>query len=42
MQNYPTGKIVMILDNSRIHHAKLLHPFLEKHADRLTLMYFPL
>lgn len=41
MQNYPTGKIVMILDNSRIHHAKLLQPFLEKHADRLTLMYLP-
>lgn len=31
----------MILDNSRIHHAKLLQPFLEKHADRLTLMYLP-
>lgn len=25
---YPTGKIVMILDNARIHHAKLLIPFL--------------
>ncbi len=41
IQNYPTGKILMILDNSRIHHAKLLHPFLETHADRLTLMYLP-
>lgn len=41
MQKYPSGKIVMILDNSRIHHAKLLQPFLEKHADRLTLKYLP-
>lgn len=25
---YPTGKVVMILDNARIHHAKLIQPFL--------------
>ena len=25
-----TGKIVMILDNERIHHARLMQPFLEK------------
>lgn len=24
---YPTGDITMILDNSRIHHAKLIQPF---------------
>ncbi len=24
---YPKGKIVMVLDNARIHHAKLLQPF---------------
>jgi len=41
MHHYPLGRIVMILDNSRIHHAKLLNSFLEKHADRLTLMYLP-
>ena len=24
LKQYPTGKIVMILDNARIHHAKLI------------------
>jgi transposase len=38
---YPTGKIVLILDNARIHHAKLLQDFLEANKDRLTLMYLP-
>ncbi len=38
---YPTGKIVLILDNARIHHAKLIQPFLEKRKDRLTLMFLP-
>ena len=30
----------MILDNARIHHAKLLHDFL-KQNERLTLMFLP-
>lgn len=38
---YPTGKIVMILDNARIHHAKLIQPFLEKNKARLELMFLP-
>ncbi len=38
---YPTGKIVMILDNSRIHHAKLLKPFLKKHKHRPELVFLP-
>jgi len=38
---YPTGKIVMILDNARIHHAKLLQDFLSEHKDRLTLKFLP-
>ncbi|MNW24093.1 hypothetical protein D3C74_08040 [compost metagenome] len=28
---YPDGKIALILDNSRIHHATKLQPFLEEH-----------
>jgi hypothetical protein len=24
LREYPTGKIVMVLDNARIHHAKLI------------------
>jgi len=41
LEIYPTGKIVMILDNSRIHHAKLLYQFLEDNSSRLTLKYLP-
>ncbi len=39
--NYPEGKIVMILDNARIHHAKLIQPFLKEHASRLELVFLP-
>ncbi|MBE1553861.1 transposase [Sporosarcina limicola] len=39
--NYKGERIVMILDNARIHHAKLIQPFLEQHKAFLTLMYFP-
>jgi len=38
---YSTGKIVMILDNARIHHAKLIQPFLEEHKARLQLVFLP-
>lgn len=38
---YPTGKIVIILDNAKIHHAKLLHDFLESNKSRLTLKFLP-
>lgn len=35
------GKTVIILDNARIHHAKLLQPLLEANKARLQLMYLP-
>lgn len=41
LEHYPFGKIVMILDNARIHHAKLLHPFLAANVDRLELVFLP-
>lgn len=41
LEHYPTGKIVMILDNARIHHAKILQPFLEENEDRLELVFLP-
>lgn len=41
LSRYPKGKIVMILDNARIHHAKLIQPFLEKVKKRLELMFLP-
>jgi len=41
LKQYPQGKIVIILDNAKIHHAKLVQPFLTKMKDRLELMYLP-
>lgn len=38
---YATGKIVMILDNARIHHAKLLQSYLDEVKDRLKLVFLP-
>lgn len=35
------GKIHLILDNVRYHHAKILKPFLEKNKDKIELMYLP-
>jgi putative transposase len=35
------GKIVIILDNARIRHAKLLQTFLKENEDRLELMFLP-
>jgi len=37
---YPAGKIVMVLDNAKIHHAKLLNGFLADNP-RLSLMFLP-
>ena len=31
----------MILDNARIHHAKLIQPFLEKNKNYLELIFLP-
>ncbi|HDR8072576.1 TPA: transposase [Bacillus cereus] len=31
----------MVLDNARIHHAKLLKPFLRQNSQRLTLIFLP-
>jgi putative transposase len=41
LSRYPDGKTVLILDNARIHHAKLLGPFLEENRERLMLMFLP-
>lgn len=41
LSQYENQSIVMILDNARIHHAKLLQPFLKEHEDRLTLLFLP-
>ncbi|MDQ0193552.1 transposase [Paenibacillus wynnii] len=39
--HYPTGQIAIVLDNARIHHAKLLLPFLEEMNGRLELVFLP-
>jgi putative transposase len=41
VEAYPQGKIVIVLNNARIHHAKLLQPFLNDHLDRLELVFLP-
>ena len=38
---YPNERIVMVLDNARIHHAKLIQPFLEKHQDSFEFLFLP-
>lgn len=40
LKAYPSGNICMILDNARIHHAKLLEPFLSENQ-RLTFEFLP-
>ncbi len=37
----PDKHLVMVLDNARIHHAKLIQPFLIHNEDRLTLLFLP-
>ncbi len=41
LKQYPTVKIVMIVDDARIHRAKLIQPFLEEQKERLELMFLP-
>ena len=41
LKQYPKGKIVMILDNAKIHHAKLIQPFLNENLKRLELVFLP-
>jgi transposase len=33
--------MAVILENARIHHAKLLQPFLKENEDNLQLMFLP-
>ncbi len=34
-------KILLVLDNARYHHAKMLQPWLEEVSDLLELFFFP-
>ena len=33
--------LLLILDNSRYHHAKMLHPWLEEHKNEIQLLFLP-
>lgn len=41
LRRYPRQRIVMILDNAKIHHAKLLTEFLESKKGHLQLLFLP-
>jgi transposase len=36
-----TRKIYLILDNMKVHHAKLVKEWLEKHQDKIELFFLP-
>lgn len=37
----PGRKIILVVDNARWHHAKLLRPWLEENKDRIELFFLP-
>ncbi|GGK09672.1 hypothetical protein GCM10007063_35150 [Lentibacillus kapialis] len=41
VERYPNEKILMVLDNAKIHHAKLIQPFLQEHSEQLDLLFLP-
>lgn len=41
LEKYPNQKIVIILDNAKIHHAALIQPFFEENKALLTPLYLP-
>ena len=42
LARYPAPKkLIMVLDNARVHHSKELEPFLTIHKERLELVFLP-
>ena len=41
VDHYPGERLVLILDNARIHHAKRIQPFLADHRETLTRLFLP-
>ena len=41
LPRYPAQRLLMILDNGKIHHAKALQPFMEKMKERITFLFLP-
>ena len=40
-QQTPGRRMILVLDNARYHHAKLLAPFLHRYARQLRLLFLP-
>lgn len=38
---HESKKLIIVLDNARAHHSKVLDPFLEDNSDRLELVFLP-
>jgi transposase len=38
---YASSKVFLIVDNLRVHHAKIVKAWAEQHADRIELFYLP-
>jgi transposase len=41
LEKYSGERIILILDNAKIHHAKLIQPFLNENKDVLELVFLP-
>gem|GEM_PF-1708176 len=41
LDQYPDQHVVMVLDNAKIQHAKVLPPFLQEHEEQLTFVFLP-
>lgn len=41
LHSFKDKKLLMVLDNVRYHHAKMLKPFLDNNKDKLQLMFLP-
>ncbi len=40
-RHLPSKRLIIVLDNAKVHHAKQLSPFLESNKDRLELSFLP-
>ena len=41
LHSFKGKKVVMVLDNVRYHHARLLKPFLENNKNKIELIFLP-
>ncbi|WP_412729533.1 transposase [Geobacillus stearothermophilus] len=41
LEQYPDQHVVMVWDNAKVHHVKILQPLLHKQEERLTLVFLP-